>query len=186
MVGLVALWMPIVASAVFVLIALMLIHGMLGWHKADMAAIPGEEAFLDALRGLDAPPGDYRFPHGVTVEEMTAPAFIEKMNRGPVGVMTVWPNGEINMGKLIGRWFVYSLVIGVLVAYVAGRALGSGAAFADVFRVSAVVTFCCYALAHWQNWIWWGKSVRFTLTHTLDGVIFAIITGATFGWLWPH
>jgi hypothetical protein len=40
MVGLSALWMPIVVSAVFVFIALALIHGMLGWHKGDMTASP--------------------------------------------------------------------------------------------------------------------------------------------------
>ena len=42
MVGLSALWMPIVVSAVFVFIALSIIHGMLGWHKDDMIAVPGE------------------------------------------------------------------------------------------------------------------------------------------------
>jgi hypothetical protein len=36
MVGVSDLWMPIVVSAVFVLIALLLIHGLLGWHKDDM------------------------------------------------------------------------------------------------------------------------------------------------------
>ena len=40
MVGLSALWMPIVVSAVLVLIALVIIHGMLGWHKGDMTAVP--------------------------------------------------------------------------------------------------------------------------------------------------
>ena len=61
-----------------------------------------------------------------------------------------------------------------------------GAPFVEVFRVSAIVAFCCYAVAHWQNWIWWGKSTRFTLTHSVDGLLFALVTGATFGWLWPR
>jgi hypothetical protein len=186
MVGLSALWMPIVVSAVFVLIALLLIHGLLGWHKADMTAIPGEARVLETLRGLNVQPGDYRFPHGITVEEMTAPEFVEKMKQGPVGIMTIWPNGEINMGKLLGQWFVYSLVVAVIVAYLTGRTRGPGAPYLEVFRVSGAVSFCCYAVAHWQNWIWWGKSTRFTVTHTLDGIIYALITGATFGWLWPH
>lgn len=186
MVGLSALWMPIVVSAVFVLIALLIIHGMLGWHKDDMIAVPGEAKLLETLRGLNVQPGDYRFPYARTTEEMTAPEFVEKMKQGPVGIMSIWPNGEINMGKLLGQWFVYSLFIAVLVAYIAGRALGLGAPYLDVFRVSGVVTFCCYVVAHWQNWIWWGKSTRFTATNSLDGIIYAVITGATFGWLWPH
>jgi hypothetical protein len=186
MVGLPALWMPIVVSAVFVLIALLLIHGLLGWHRADMVAVPGEAKVMEMLRGTNLQPGDYRFPYGTTTAEMTAPEFVEKMKAGPVGIMTIWPNGEINMGRMIGQWFIYSLVIGVLVAYVTGCTHGAGAPYGEVFHVSAAVAFCCYAVAHWQNWIWWGRSTRFTLTNSLDGIIYALITGATFGWLWPH
>ncbi len=40
MVGLSALWIPIIVSAVFVLIALLIIHGALGWHRDDMIAVP--------------------------------------------------------------------------------------------------------------------------------------------------
>ena len=186
MVGLSALWMPIVVSAVFVLIALALIHGLLGWHKGDMIAVPGEAKVMDTLRSLNIQPGDYRFPYGYTTKEMTAPEFVEKMKQGPVGVMSIWPNGEINMGKLIGQWFIYSLFIAVLVAYITGRTRGPGASYLEVFRVSGGVAFCCYVVAHWQNWIWWGKSTRFTVTHSLDGIIFALITAGTFGWLWPR
>ena len=70
-------------------------------------------------------------------------------------------------------------------AYVTGRTRAPGAAYLEVFRVSGVVTFCCYSVAHWQNWIWWGKGTRFTLTYTFDGLIFALVTAGTFGWLWP-
>ena len=186
MVGLSALWMPIVVSAVFVFIALSIIHGMLGWHTGDMTAVPGEATVMETLRGLNVQPGDYRFPHANTTAEMTTPEFEEKMKQGPVGIVSIWPSGGINMGKLFGLWFVYSLFIAVLAAYIAGRSRGPGAPYLEVFRVSGAVTFCCYVVAHWQNWIWWGKSTRFTVTHSLDGIIYALITGATFGWLWPH
>ena len=186
MVGLSALWMPIVVSAVFVLIALMLIHGLLGWHKGDTVAIPGEAKVLETMRSVNLQPGEYRFPYGVTVAEMTAPEFIEKMKQGPVGVMSVWPNGEINMGKLMGLWFLYSLIVAVLVAYITGRTHGVGTPYLEIFRVTGAVAFCCYVVAHWQNWIWWGKSTRFTVTHSLDGIIYALLTAGTFGWLWPR
>ena len=186
MVGLFDLWLPIVVSAVFVVIALLIIHGALGWHKDDMVALPGETQVMEMLRTLNVQPGDYRFPYGRTTAEMTAPDFIAKMNAGPVGVMSISPSGEMNMGKMLGQWFVYSILIALLAAYVTGRALGPGAPYLAVFRFSGTVTFCCYAVAHWQNWIWWGMSTRFTLTHSLDGLIYALITGGTFGWLWPH
>jgi hypothetical protein len=186
MVGLSALWVPIVVSAVFVLIALLILHMMPGWHKRDMTALPGEDKVMETLRGLNVQPGDYRFPYGITVAEMEAPAFVQKMKSGPVGIMSIQPNGEINMGKLLGQWFVYSLVIAVIVAYVTGRTRAQGAPYLEVFRVSGTVTFCCYSVAHWQNWIWWGKSTRFTLTNTIDGLIYALLTAGAFGWLWPR
>jgi hypothetical protein len=185
MVGLSALWMPIVVSAVFVFVALSILHMLPGWHKDDMKAVPGEDKVMDTLRAMNVRPGDYRFPYGRTVKEMEAPAFLEKMKTGPVGNMSIQPSGEMNMGKLLGQWFVYSLVIAVIVAYVTGRTRAQGAPHLEVFRVSGVVTFCCYSVAHWQNWIWWGKSTRFTFTNTVDGLIYALVTAATFGWLWP-
>ena len=181
-----ALWMPIVVSAVFVLIALLILHMLPGWHKGDMTAVPGEDRFMETLRGLNVQPGDYRFPFSNSVDEMKSPAFEGKMKQGPVGNMSILPNGDINMGKLLGQWFVYSLVIAVIVAYVTGRTRAQGAPYLEVFRVSGAVTFCCYSVAHWQNWIWWGKGTRGTLTNTVDGLIYALVTAGTFGWLWPQ
>src|SRR4051812_1263699 len=98
MIGILALWMPIVVSAVFVFIALLILHMMPGWHKSDMAAVPGEDKVMETFRALNIPPGDYRFPYGVTVAEMEAPEFKQKMIAGPVGNMSILPNGEMNMG----------------------------------------------------------------------------------------
>ena len=186
MVALSALWMPILVSAVFVLITLVVIHMLPGWHKSDMAAVPGEDKVMETLRGLNVQPGEYRFPYGNTTAEMTAPAFVEKMKAGPVGSMTIRPSGELPFGRMMGQWFVYSLLIAVLAAYITGRTRGPGASFLEVFRVSGTVAFCCYVVAHWQNWIWWGRTTRFTLTYSVDGLVYALVTGATFGWLWPR
>ena len=186
MVGLSALWMPILVSAVFVFITLMIIHMIPGWHQDDMTAVPGEDSVMETLRGLKVQPGEYRFPYGRTTADMTSPVFVEKMKTGPVGTMSIRPNGELPFGKMLGLWFVYALIIAVFAAYITGRTRELGAPFLEVFRVSGAVTFCCYAVAHWQNWIWWGKSTRFTLTHSVDGLVYALVTGATFGWLWPR
>ena len=186
MVALTALWLPILLSAVFVFIVTMIVHMMPGWHSGDMAAVPGEDQVMAALRAQHVPPGDYRFPYGATTAEMTAPAFVEKMKQGPVGIMTIRPNGEINMGKLLGQWFGYVLVIAVLAAYVTSRTRGAGTPFLEVFRVSGAVAFCCYVVALWQDWIWWGKGTRLTIRYSIDGLLCALVTGATFGWLWPR
>lgn len=186
MVGLTGLWMPIVVSSVFVFIALSIIHGALGWHKGDMNAVPGEAQVMDTLRNMKVSPGDYRFPFSNSTKEMTSPEFEAKMKQGPVGMMSIRPNGEINMGKLMGQWCIYSLFIAVLAAYITGRTHGPGAPYLEVFRVSGAVAFGCYVVALWHNWIWWGQGTRFTLTNSLDGIIYALVTAGTFGWLWPR
>ena len=105
-----------------------------------------------------------------------------------VGLSALWVpifSGELPFGKMMGQSFLYSLFIAVLVAYITGRTRGSGASFLEVFRVSGTVAFCCYVVALWRDWIWWGRSTRFTLTYSVDGFAYALVTGATFGWLWP-
>ena len=186
MFGLAVLWMPIVVSAVLVTIALVVVHMIPGWHQGDMAAVPGEDRVMETLRGLDVRPGEYRFPWGSTTAEMTSPEFVARMKAGPVGMMTIRPSGELNMGKMLGQWFVYALVAGVLVALVTGRTFGRGAPYLEVFCVSGTVAFCCHAVAHWQNWIWWGKGTRYTLTYSADGLLYALVTAGAFGWLWPR
>ena len=186
MVGLVALWLPIVVSAVFVFVALSVVHMLPGWHKGDMTGLPGEAKVMDTLRGLNVRPGDYRFPFSNSTKEMQTKEWDAKMTVGPVGVLTIQPSGPLPFGRMMGQWFVYALVIAVFAAYVTGRTRGAGAEYLEVFRVSGAVTFCCYAMAHWQHWIFWGKSTRFTMTHTVDAIFYALVTGATFGWLWPR
>lgn len=54
-----------------------------------------------------------------------------------------------------------------------------------VFRFVSTVAFAGYVLALWQDAIWMGKSVGTVFRSSVDGLIFALITAGTFGWLWP-
>src|ERR1043165_906793 len=101
MIGLLALWKPILVSAVFVFITLAVIHMIPGWHQRDMKPVPGEDRVMDTLRGLNVPPGEYRFPFGTTTREMEAPEFVAKMKAGPVGTMTIRQNGELPFGRMM-------------------------------------------------------------------------------------
>jgi hypothetical protein len=185
MVDLLALWKPILVSAVFVFLTMAVTHMIPGWHQRDMKAVPGEDRVMDTLRALNVTPGEYRFPFGATTKEMEAPEFVLKMKSGPVGSMTIRPTGELPFGRMMGLWFVYSVVISGIAACVAGAVHGPGAPFEAVVTLTGIIAFCCYVVAHWQNWIWWGRSTRITLTYSVDGLLYAIVTGATFGWLWP-
>jgi hypothetical protein len=76
-------------------------------------------------------------------------------------------------------------VVGFFAAYVTGRALGPGAHYLEVFRYAGTVAFAGYSLALLQNSIWWNKSWSATLKSVFDGLIYALLTAGTMGWLWP-
>jgi hypothetical protein len=186
MVPVLSLWLPILLSAAIVFIASSILHMLLPFHRSDYRKLPDEDGAMDALRRFSIPPGDYLFPCASNPKEMKEPAFREKWNKGPVGLMTVMENGPPAMGKSLALWFVYCVVVGVFAAYVAGRALAPGARYPAVFRFAGVTAFAGYALALWQNTIWYKRAWITTLKSTVDGLVYGLLTAGTFGWLWPR
>lgn len=182
MVDLVSLWLPILLSAVFVFVASSVIHMALPIHKNDYGPMPQEDRVLAAMQGA-VTPGQYRFPYAGSMKEYGTPEMQEKFRRGPVGTIVVVPG--IQMGKALGQWFVFTLVIGVFVAYLTGLALPAGAEGARVFRVAGTVAVLGHAFSNVNDSIWKGVSWGTTLKFVFDGVIYGLVTGATFAWLWP-
>jgi len=186
MVSIASLWLPILVSAVVVFIASSIIHMFLGYHAADYKRVPGEDDFMAATRKFDVPPGDYMVPCPTGRSAFKDPAFLEKFKAGPRIMMTVLPGGEMTMGKQLGQWFLFCILVSITGAYIAGRALGPGAHYLQVFRFAGATTFYGYALAIWPTSIWYKKSWGTTLRSTLDGLIYGLLTGGVFGWLWPR
>jgi hypothetical protein len=185
MVPIVSLWLPILLSAVTVFLASSIIHMVLTYHRSDFKKLPAEDDVMGALRKFQVPPGDYIFPKPGSPKEMKDPAFVEMMKKGPVGFMTIRPGITPSMGKPLLLWFLYCVVVGIFAAYVAGRALQGGAPLGAVCRFAGVTAFAGYALGLWQNTIWYWRPVVTTLKSTFDGLIYALLTAAIFGWLWP-
>lgn len=186
MTGLAALWLPILLSAVIVFVASSLIHMVLPWHKSDYPKLPNEDQVMNALRPLGIPPGDYVMPRPASGQGMRSPEFVEKMKKGPVVMMTVLPNGPTGMGKSLTQWFVFCVVMGVFAAYVASRALPPGSPYLAVFRFAGVAAFLGYAGALWPFSIWFRRAWSTTIKATVDGLLYALLTAGTFGWLWPR
>ncbi|MCW8810597.1 MAG: hypothetical protein OQK52_01600 [Ignavibacteriaceae bacterium] len=185
MVPILSLWLPILLSAVAVFILSSIIHMVLGYHKNDFSTLPNEKQVLDDLRKHNLPEGDYSFPRPNNMKDMKSPEFIEKMKQGPVGMMTISKNGSPNMGKELSLWFIYSIIVGIFAAYVAGRALPQGAHYLQVFRFAGVTAFVGYSLALLQGSIWYKRSWSATFKSMFDGLIYALFTAGFFGWLWP-
>lgn len=183
MVPVTALWLPILLSAVIVFVASSMIHMLLPYHRNDFRRLPAEDSVMDALRAFGIPPGNYMMPHPGSPEGMKAPEFIEKKRRGPIAILTIMH--EPSMGRSLLQWFLYTVVVGIFAAYLTGRALGPGADYLEVFRFAGCVAFVGYALALWQSSIWYRIAWSTTLKSTWDGLVYGLLTGGTFGWLWP-
>jgi len=185
MVSILSLWLPILLSAVVVFVVSSVIHMFLGYHANDYARLPAEDEVMGALREFRIPPGEYVMPYAGSGTAMKSAEFVEKANRGPVAFMTVRPNGIPGMGANLALWFLYAVIVGVFSAYVAGRAVGPGADYLSVFRFVGATSFIAYTVAGWQDSIWFNRAWSTTLKNTFDGLVYALLTAGTFGWLWP-
>jgi hypothetical protein len=185
-VSLVSLWLPILLSAVVVFLASSLIHMGPFWHRNDYPRMPREEEAMNALRPLAIPPGDYFIPRADGMKQMRSPEFRQKLTQGPVAVITVMPNGMFSMNRNLGQWFVFLIVVGTFAAYIAGRTLPAGTPYLRVLQIVSATAFIGYSLALCELSIWYRRAWSLTLKSAFDGLIYGLLTGGVFGWLWPH
>lgn len=184
MVPVTGLWLPILLSAVIVFIASSILHMVLPYHKSDYRKVPEEDKVRAAVRAVGLTRGLYIIPY-CTHKEMKSPEMIAKYKEGPVGVLTVFPNGPPPMPKFLGMWFVYCIIVSFFVAYLAGRTVMAGATYPAVFRVAGTAAFLAYGVGQLSNGIWKGQTWSMTIKEVIDGLVYALLTAGTFGWLWP-
>ncbi len=185
MVSVLSLLIPIIVSAVFVFIASSIIHMFTSWHENDLDKLPDEDGVMNALRAFNLRPGNYLMPKPATRNAMNSPEFQAKFKAGPVAFITIRPS-DFNMGKTMAGWFLYSIVVSIFAGYIAGVAFGPGTGYLRIFQVAGCVAFTGYGLAQAHESIWWGRSWGWTLRNMADSLLYGLLTGGTFGWLWPR
>jgi hypothetical protein len=185
MVHLSALVLPIVLSTLFVFIASSVIHMLLPYHRTNYHQLPDEDKVLGVLRGLNLRPAIYTFPY-CTHQTMKSPEVVEKFKQGPVGFMSVMPSGAPKMGKFMGLWTLFCLLVSIFAAYLACHTIASGAPYRRVFRIVGTAAFMGYGFGPMVNSIWKAQPWKMTFMEMFDGLIYACLTAGTFGWLWPR
>jgi len=55
-----------------------------------------------------------------------------------------------------------------------------------VFRVAGSVALAAYSFGQIPFAIWWGRPWKSALKEFADGIVYAILTAGSFGWLWPR
>ncbi len=180
-----ALWLAILLSGVLVWIASFLVWVVLPHHKSDFKALPDEDAARKALTPQDLAPGQYNIPHCVSQAELKKPEMQKKFEEGPAGFFTVVPKGLPAMGKNMALSFVYYLVIGFLVAYVASRFLEPDTEYLRVFRLTGTVAWLAYGTGVIPLSVWFGRPWSAAWKDLADALLYGLLTAGVFGWLWP-
>jgi hypothetical protein len=110
----------------------------------------------------------------------------QKFVEGPVAFLTLRPPGPPKMGGALGLWFALNVGVSVIAAYIAFKTLTSESTFYQVCRVVSAIGFMSYGVGSITNGIWMGKPWSAVAKELLDAVIYAVIMGCVFAWLWPR
>lgn len=180
------LWLPIVLSAIGVFIASSLIHTVLKWHNADYRKLPNEDDVRLAINRGTPAPGLYIIPHCVDGKEMQSPELQKKFVDGPVATVVIRASGPPKLGPHLAKWFALNLVIALAVAHLAGHTIGIGLPRHGVFLFTGIVTLLAYGAGAVSDGIWFGRPWSAVVKDLLDALIYGLVTGAIFTWLWPH
>jgi len=177
--------LAVLVAAIFVFVASSLIHMVFQWHQSDYGKLADEEAVRVAVRASASKPGQYMLPYCVGMKEMQSPEMQAKWKAGPVAFLHLRPNGMPNMGSTLGRWFLLNLLVAALIAQLLHSSLGIGADGHRVFHQAALTTFLAYGVGSLSAGIWKGQTWKSVAKDLLDALIYGIVSGLAFGWLWP-
>jgi hypothetical protein len=179
-----SLWLPGLVSAFAVFVLSAILHMVLKYHRADYRQLAGEEAVAEALRRSAPTPGVYMMPY-VEMAQMKDPAVRKRFEDGPVAQVVVGKNGPPAMGKYLGQWFLFCLLVSFSTAYVARHALTFGASGLEVMRITGAVAFVAYGFGYLQDSIWRAIPWSSALRGLFDALLYALATGLVFRLLWP-
>ena len=181
----IALWLPVLASAVAVFVASSIIHMALKWHMGDYKRLANEDAVRAAIRAGSPGPGQYVMPYCPDHKLMRTPEFQKKFEEGPVAFMTVRANGFPAMGGALGGWFFYNVAVSALAACAAAAGLAPGASTGAICTITGLAALLAYGGGPVQHFIWMGKPGRALATELLDAIIYAVLVAAVFAMMWP-
>ncbi len=184
--ALLSLWLPILLSAVVVFVISSLVHMVFKWHAPDYHGFANEEAVRAAIRAGNPAPGQYVVPYCADMKEMGSEAMVKKYREGPVGHFALGSSGTPNMGKHLGLWFLWSLAVAVVAAFLASRLIGWDHAHARAAaKLVGAVTFIAHGFGNVSESIWMMRPWPATARYLLDAALYAAGSGLVFLWLWP-
>lgn len=179
------LWLPVLLSGLLTWIASAVIHVVMPYHKSDFKPLSDEKPVMDAVARQSPAPGMYTFPYCADMKEMGSEETISKFEKGPVGMLTVFPKGTPPMGKLMAQQISFCLLGCLLIGYCAALTLAPGTDYLVVFRSVCTIGFLTFGWGQIPFSIWYGHPWSTTFKYLFDALIYGLIAAGVFGWLWP-
>lgn len=184
--ALLSLWLPILLCAVVVFVISSLIHMVIKWHAPDYRGFANEDAVRDAIRAGHPTPGRYVVPYCSDMKQMGSEAMLTKYREGPVGHIVLAAPGTPNLGKHLGLWFLWSLAVAAVAAYLATRLVGLDPNHARAAaKLVGAITFIAHGFGTVQESIWTARPWSSSAKHLLDAALYGAGSGLVFLWLWP-
>ena len=175
-----ALWLPIILCTVVLFFASFAAWVILPHHFSDKKKLADEDAVMNLVRELKIPPGNYMFPYAESKQDQASKEFQEKYAAGPTGLLDVYQPVNMPMNML---WtVVFFLITSIFIGYIPFVACPPGTEFMKVFRIAGTIGVLTHASSGVLNGIWFRKRL---VTDIIDGVVFGLLLGLIFAFLWP-
>jgi hypothetical protein len=175
------LWWPTILAGTAVFFASAAAWMYLPHHRRDWSKFPDEERLIQLLAEHNSRPGNYLFPHADTPEEMKSETFQARMRQGPRGTLSLWRNVP-RMGRNMTCTYIFYVAVSYVIAYLSAQAMFPGQDFWQVFRFVSTAALLAYCAASIPTAIWFQQTI---ISHLIDGVAYALITGWIFATCWP-
>lgn len=172
-ISLVDLWLPILAAWLATHVLSTLAWTVLPHHKPEWKHLPLEGDVGDALKSAGTAPGQ---------QYLLSTGESHDMDPGKCrGMVVLWDHTP-SMGKNIGMTLAFFLFAATTIGYLASIALTRETSTLDVFRFTATAGVLAHVAAGIPTIIWFRRKFMMDL---LDGLAYALATGAAFALLWP-
>lgn len=169
------LWLPIVAAGFATHLLSTLAWTVLPHHKPEWRRLALGDGLDEALKSRGAEAGEQYLLSTSDDEHDMDPGKCR-------GTLILWDHTP-SMGKNIGMTLAYFFATAFAIAYLASMAFSRESAAIDLFRFTATAALLTHAVGRLPSVIWFRRKF---LMDCLDGVAYALATGAAFALLWPR
>jgi|SRR5689334_457148 len=149
-------------------------------HTSTMRAIPNEGVVANVLSQNITQRGVYLFPHspGMSADKAAQDAWVERMKRGPNGLVIFDPAGmDPMMPGQMGVGFLLDIVSAFFVVWLLSRSTAAAGSYLSRVTYCGMIGIFVAVFVHLVNWNWMGMPGDYTSAQIIDVIVGWILAG---------